>query len=71
MKIIESAVIAPYTSLVFEAPLPLTNWRGIDVEGVRYETLPVMDAGNNVLAIHGAHDLTGKEAEFTTYSVAE
>ena len=64
MKIIESTPISNYTALVFESPLPRTEWRAIVVEGVRYETLPVMDAGNNVLAIKGTHDLTGKEAEF-------
>ncbi len=65
MRIIESTVIQKYTVLVFEAPLPPTGWRAIVVDGVRYETLPVMDAGNDCLAIGGSHDLTGKEATFT------
>lgn len=65
MKIIESTPISNYTALVFESPLPCTECRAIVVEGVRNETLPVMDAGNDCLAIEGSHELTGKDAEFT------
>lgn len=64
MRVIESTTMGPYTILVFSAPLPLTSWRAIVVDGVRYDTLPVMDAGDDCLAIPGAHDLTGKDAEF-------
>lgn len=32
------------------------------VDGVRYNTLLVMDAGDDYLAIFGAHDMTGKDA---------
>lgn len=34
------------------------------VDDVRYDTLPVMDAGNDCLAIVGVHDMTGKDAIF-------
>lgn len=65
MKIIDCTTIGPYTVLVFDAPLPRTGWRAIVVDGVRYDTLPVMDAGNDCLAIVGLHDLTGKNTTFT------
>ena len=29
-----------------------------------YETIPVMDAGNDILAVAGERDLTGKDAAF-------
>lgn len=64
MKIIESTTIGSYTILVFENKLPLTGWRAIVVDGVRYDTLPVMDAGDDLLAIIGSHDMTGKDATF-------
>ncbi len=64
MRITDCTTMGPYTILVFSAPLPRTSWRAIMVEGVRYETLPVMDAGNDCLAIAGSHDLAGKDATF-------
>ena len=64
MRIIECTTIGPYTVLVFDDPLPFTGWRAIVVDDVRYDTLPVMDAGNDCLAIIGAHDMTGKDALF-------
>lgn len=54
--------VGPYTALVFEAPLPPTEWRAIVVDGMRHETIPVMDAGDDILAMVGEHDLTGKYA---------
>ena len=48
--------------LVFNGSLPLKGWRAIMVDGVRYNTLLVMDAGDDYLAIFGAHDMTGKDA---------
>ena len=60
----ERGTVGPYTVLVFEAPLPLKEWRAIVVDGIRYETIPVMDAGNDILAIAGGHDLAGKNATF-------
>ena len=65
MRIIDCTTIGPYTVLVFDAPLPRTSWRAIVVDCVRYDTLPVMDAGNDCLAIAGSHDLTDKTAAFT------
>lgn len=65
MRITDCTTMGPYTVLVFNAPLPRTSWRAIVVDGVRYDTLPVMDAGNDCLAIAGSHDLTGKDATFT------
>ena len=35
--------------------------RGCDA---RYETIPVMDAGNDILAVAGERDLTGKDVAF-------
>lgn len=64
MRIIECTTIGPYTVLVFDDPLPFTGWRAIVVDDVHYDTLPVMDAGNDCLAIIGAHDMTGKDALF-------
>ena len=58
----ERGTVGPYTVLVFEAPLPLKEWRAIVVDGIRYETIPVMDAGNDILAVAGERDLTGKDA---------
>lgn len=60
----ERGTVGPYTALVFEAPLPSTEWNAIVVDGTRYETIPVMDAGNDILAIAGEHDLAGKNATF-------
>lgn len=51
MRIIECTTIGPYTVLVFDGPLPFTEWRAIVVDGGRYDTLPVMDAGDDCLAI--------------------
>lgn len=65
MRITDCTTMGPYTVLVFNAPLPRTSWRAIVVDGVRYDTLPVMDAGNDCLAIAGSHDLAGKDATFT------
>ncbi len=64
MKIVESITIGPYTVLVFESRLPLTKWRAIVVDGVRYDTLPVMDAGDDLLAVTGSYDMAGKDATF-------
>ena len=64
MKIVESITIGPYTVLVFESRLPLTKWRAIVVDGVRYDTLPVMDAGDDLLAVTGSYDMAGKVATF-------
>lgn len=60
----ERSTVGPYTALVFESPLPLKDWHAIVVDGIRYETISVMDAGNDILAIAGEHDLTGKYATF-------
>lgn len=54
----------PYTALVFEVPLPSTGWRAIVVDGMRHETIPVMDAGDDILAVAGKRDPTGKNATF-------
>lgn len=64
MRIIDCLTVGPYTVLVFDAPPPRTGWRAIVVDDVRYDTLPVMDAGNDCLAIVGTHDMTGKDAIF-------
>lgn len=60
MRIIECTTIGPYTVLVFDGPLPFTEWRAIVVDGGRYDTLPVMDAGDGCLAIIGAQTWLGK-----------
>lgn len=60
----ERNTVGPYTALVFETPLPSTRWHVIVVDGIRYETIPVMDAGDDILAIAGEHDLKGKYAAF-------
>lgn len=60
----ERNTVGPYTALDFEAPLPSMGWHAIVVDGMRYETIPVMDAGDDILAISGEHDLTGKYATF-------
>lgn len=60
----ERNTVGPYTALAFKAPLPSTGWHAIVVDGTRYETIPVMDAGNDILAIAGEHDLAGKDATF-------
>lgn len=60
----ERNTVGPHTALVFEAPLPSTEWHTIVADGKRYKTIPVMDAGDDILAITGEHDLTGKHATF-------
>jgi hypothetical protein len=52
------------TVLFLDEELPVTDWRSLRVDGVRYEARMVMDAGKNVIAVDGAHDLTGKTVEF-------
>ncbi len=64
MRIIERIAIGSCAVLVFDGPLPFTEWRAIVVDDGRYDTLPVMDAGNDCLAIVGTHDMTGKDAIF-------
>lgn len=54
MRIIECITIGPCAVLVFDGPLPFTEWRAIVVDDGRYDTLPVMDAGDDCLAIIGA-----------------
>lgn len=60
----ERNTVGPYTALIFEAPLPSTGWHAIVVDGMRYETIPVMDAGGDILAVAGKRDPTGKNATF-------
>lgn len=60
----ERNTVGPYAALVFEAPLLSSGWHAIVVDGVRYETIPVIDAGDDILAIAGKYDLAGKTATF-------
>lgn len=53
-----------YTILVFDDHLPRSSWRSIVIDGVCYKPIPVMDAGENCIAIEGVHELDGKEAQF-------
>ena len=54
MRIIECTTIGPCAVLVFDGPLPFTEWRAIVVGDGRYDNLPVMDADDDCLAIIGA-----------------
>lgn len=64
MKILDCHEIGSMTVLFLDEELPVTNWRSLRVDGVHYEARMVMDAGKNVIAVDGAHDLTGKTVEF-------
>lgn len=64
MKITESIPICGYTSLSLSETLPLTRWNTLIIDGIEYEPVPIMDGGNDCIAIHGNHDLTGREIEF-------
>lgn len=54
MWMVVCTTIGPYIALVFDGPLPFTEWRAIVVDDGRYDTLPVIDAGDDCLAIIGA-----------------
>lgn len=64
MKILDCHEIDGMTALLLDGRLPLTNWRRLVINGARYEPRLLMDAGQNVIAIDGKHDLTGREIEF-------
>lgn len=53
-----------FTVLIMSEDLPMTDWRTLLIGGTAYAPLLVMDAGDNVVAINGSHDLTGQEVEF-------
>lgn len=64
MKILDCHEIGNMTVLFLDEELPVTGWRSIRIDDVRYEARMVMDAGKNVIAVDGVHDLTGKTVEF-------
>lgn len=64
MKILDCHEIDGMTALLLDGRLPLTNWRWLVINGTRYEPRLIMDAGKNVIAIDGKHDLAGGEIEF-------
>ena len=64
MKILDCHEIGSMTVLFLDEELPVTDWRSLRVDGVRYEARMVMDAGKNVIAVDGAHAPPGKPVEF-------
>lgn len=64
MKITDSTFIKGYTSLALSESIPLKRWGKMLIDGEEYTPIPIMDAGNECIAIMGNHDLTGKEVQF-------
>lgn len=64
MKILDCHEIDGMAALFLDGRLPLTNWRWLVINGIRYEPRLIMDAGKNVIAIDDKHDLAGGEIEF-------
>lgn len=64
MKITESIFVKHYTSLSLSDDIPNRSWRKLLIDGVQYDPVPIFDAGNDCIAIHGNIDLTGKDIEF-------
>ena len=64
VKILDCHEMAGVTALLLEDRPPLTGWHVMVIDGVRYDPVGIMDAGKNVIAVQGSHDLTGKEVEF-------
>lgn len=64
MRVTESIFIKGYTSLSLSEKRQFSNWTRLLIDGVEYDTVPIMDAGDDCIAIVGNHDLTGKEVTF-------
>ena len=64
MKATSSTLVCDYTVIAFGRDLPTTPWRFLVIDGVRYKPVPVMDAGNDCVAVEGAHDFSGKDVQF-------
>lgn len=64
MKVTDSVHLHGATLLFLSGERPETDWRRFAIGGADYEPLAVMDAGRNVTAVSGEHDLTGRDIEF-------
>lgn len=64
MKITESIFVKDYTSLSLSESIPFTKWKAILVDGIKYKPIPIMDGGDDCIAIQGNINLTGKEIKF-------
>lgn len=64
MRILDCIEINGKTLMVLDNDLPSTGWRDLVIDGTKYATIPVMDIGDNSIAIDGIHDFTGKEVTF-------
>lgn len=64
MKVESSWTARDMTILKLTESIPLTDWRKMTVGGVEFKPFPVMDSGENVIAVKGKHDLTGKRVVF-------
>lgn len=50
--------------LALDEPLSTYEWRTLVVGGVGFDPVPVMDAGNDRIAVAGAHDFGGEDVTF-------
>lgn len=64
MTIDDSFEIGGYTVLILSEERPLTPWKALRIDGEEHTPQIMMDAGRNVIAIKGSHDLVGKAIEF-------
>lgn len=64
MKIVDCVAVGGYTVLALDDPLPTYEWRTLVVGGVGFDPVPVMDAGNDCIAVAGAHDFEGEDVTF-------
>lgn len=63
MKVNDSWHVNGMTVLVLSDDLPSRGWKNLLLDGTVVAPIPVMDMGNNVIAIKGKHDLRGREIE--------
>lgn len=64
MKVESSWTARDMTILKLTESIPLADWRKMIVGGVEFKPFPVMDSGENIIAVEGKHDLTGKQVVF-------
>ncbi|MDO4437400.1 MAG: hypothetical protein Q4B77_05555 [Coriobacteriaceae bacterium] len=64
MTIDDSFEIDGYTVLILSEERPMTDWKALRIDGEEYAPQIVMDAGRNVIAVKGSHDLAGQIVEF-------
>lgn len=64
MKVMECTVVCGYTIMVLDGCLPLIDWRALEIGGERYEPVPVMDAGDDCVAVKGSYALAGQTVRF-------